>query len=106
MVVKMDSTQEILIKAKTTKDKMNAFGEADINRALEAMAKKLVAASEIILSENKKDTLEAQKTLSSVMIDRLTLNEERILGMASGIRELIDLPHPTGRTLSETTRPN
>ncbi len=102
----MDSTKEILIKAKAVKDKMNAISEKVVNLALEAMAKRLTEVSSIILSENEKDIEASKAQLTSVMIDRLRLTEERICQMADGIRELIALPYPVGRTLSSVTRPN
>ena len=40
------------------------------------------------------------------MIDRLRLTEERILGMAGGIREITSLPSPLGRVLEAVDRPN
>lgn len=102
----MDSTKEILVKAKAVKDKMNAISEKEINLALEAMAKRLTEASATILSENEKDIEASKAQLTSVMIDRLRLTDERICQMADGIRELIALPYPVGRTLSTVTRPN
>ena len=50
-MIEMDSTKEILIKAKATKSRMSAFGEDDINRALESMAKSLIDAGADILAE-------------------------------------------------------
>ena len=40
------------------------------------------------------------------MLDRLLLDENRLHGMADGIRALTALPDHTGRILSEVTRPN
>ncbi len=100
------TTQEILENAKLAKAEMTAYGESDINRALALMADALVSASDDILCENAKDVEASRASLSSVMIDRLTLTNERIVGMAEGIRELIALPFPIGRTLDTVTRPN
>ncbi|MGZ7196484.1 glutamate-5-semialdehyde dehydrogenase, partial [Streptococcus pyogenes] len=44
--------------------------------------------------------------ISSVMLDRLLLNEERVKDMAAGIRALISLPDPVGLVLEETTAAN
>ncbi len=44
--------------------------------------------------------------LSSAMLDRLTLDDARIAGMARGLREVAALPDPVGRVLEERTRPN
>ena len=102
----MTSTKEILERAKKAKTELRAFGENDINKALLLMADVLWESRELILSENEKDVLAARETLSSVMIDRLMLNADRILAMANGIRELVALPYPVGRVISEVTRPN
>ena len=50
--------------------------------------------------------LAAKGTISDVMLDRLRLTEDRIAGMAKGIRDLISLPDPVGRVLKETKREN
>ena len=102
----MTSTKEILERARLAKKELRAFGEKDINRALLLMADALVKNTAEILSENEKDVEAAKESLSSVMIDRLQLNEDRILGMANGIRELVELPYPVGRVISEVVRPN
>ena len=49
---------------------------------------------------------QAKGKISDVMLDRLLLTEERIAGMAQGIRELIALPDPAGRVIRSITRPN
>lgn len=102
----MKSTLEILEKAKLTKALMSSFSEADINRALSEMAEAIWENRSKILEENEKDVLAAKELLSPVMIDRLTLSEDRILAMANGIRELVALPSPLGKILSSHVRPN
>ena len=102
----MTSTKEILERAVAAKKALRAFGESDINHALSTIADELLVKCENILEENAKDVLAARDILSPVMIDRLLLNEARISSMASGIRELIDLPYPIGRVISEISRPN
>ena len=102
----MTSTKEILERAVAAKKALRAFGESDINHALSTSADELLVKCENILEENAKDVLAARDILSPVMIDRLLLNEARISSMASGIRELIDLPYPIGRVISEISRPN
>ena len=102
----MTSTKEILERARLAKGALRAFGEEDINRALLLIAEELLIRQDEILRENEKDVKAARENLSSVMIDRLMLSEDRISAMANGIRELVALPYPVGRVLSETTRPN
>lgn len=60
-----------------------------------------------ILKENAKDLEAAKKNgLSSALIDRLTLNRERVKVMANGVRAVAALPDPIGRVDSEWDRPN
>jgi len=102
----MDSTKELLIRAKAVKGRMNALSENEVNAALLAMASRLTLACDTILEENAKDVAAAKTQLSSVMIDRLRLTKDRVYAMAEGIGELISLPYPVGRTISSVTRPN
>ncbi len=71
-----------------------------------AAADALVAATDMILSANARDVDAAQGHISPVMLDRLTLTEQRIVGMADGIRQVAALPDPVGRLLSRIERPN
>lgn len=47
-----------------------------------------------------------QMGLSAAMLDRLRLDDKRIVAMAKGLREVAALPDPVGRLLDERTRPN
>ena len=44
--------------------------------------------------------------MKASLIDRLRLTEERIAGMAEGLRQIADLEDPIGATLWEKVRPN
>jgi glutamate-5-semialdehyde dehydrogenase len=44
--------------------------------------------------------------LSPAMLDRLKLNDQRIISMANGLREVAALPDPIGKVLDERVRPN
>ena len=63
------------------------------------MASQLLKATEAILVANQIDIEVARGKISEVMLDRLFLDQERIAGMAQGIRALIDLPDPIGEVL-------
>ncbi len=100
------TTHEILVKAQNAKRAMAAASEVTKNRALLSMADALVLHTEDILEANKLDLQAAKGIISDVMLDRLALSEDRILGMAEGIRDVAALPDPCGRILTESTRPN
>ena len=95
----MGTTQEQLALARSAKKSINTASTALKNQALEAMASQLLKATEAILAANQLDMDAARGKISEVMLDRLFLDQERIAGMAQGIRALIDLPDPIGEVL-------
>ena len=95
----METTQEQLALARSAKKSINTASTALKNQALEAMASQLLKATEAILAANQIDMEAARGKISEVMLDRLFLDQERIEGMAQGIRALIDLPDPIGEVL-------
>ena len=95
----METTQEQLALARSAKNSINTASTALKNQALEAMASQLLKATEAILAANQLDMDAARGKISEVMLDRLFLDQERIAGMAQGIRALIDLPDPIGEVL-------
>ena len=102
----MTSTKQILITAKETVRSLRGVKDEKINEALLKMADALVSNTDKILRANELDISKARDTISSVMIDRLTLTEARISAMADGIREITRLPSPLGKSLRTVTRPN
>ncbi len=98
----MRTTQEILRCAKAASRALSALTTAQKNDALTAMADCLLKHTDDILAANSEDVAAAEGSISSVMIDRLTLTAARIEGMAQGIREVAALPDPVGRELSRT----
>ena len=100
------TTLEIL---KTTKSAWRDLNRADTqtkNVILNAMADALVENTSEIIAQNHIDMENAKGTISDVMLDRLMLDEKRISAMADGIRDIANLPDPTGEIITETTRPN
>ena len=95
----METTQEQFALAGSAKKSINTASTALKNQALEAMAGQLLKATEAILVANQIDMEAARGKISEVMLDRLFLDQERIEGMAQGIRALIDLPDPIGEVL-------
>lgn len=95
----MGTTQEQLALARSAKKSINTASTALKNQALEAMASQLLKATEAILAANQIDMEAARGKISEVMLDRLFLDQERIEGMAQGIRALIDLLDPIGEVL-------
>ena len=100
------TTHEILVSAKKAKAVLSPLSSKEKNDALCAMADALVLATDAILAENKKDLEAAKGRISDVMLDRLMLNEKRIVAMADGMREVAKLDDPVGKVLSRVERPN
>ena len=100
------TTAEILKGAKEAKALLSSLSASEKNNALLAMAKALMEEKESILHANEKDVEAAKGVVSDVMIDRLRLTEERLEGMAKGIRDVALLPDPVGRILDRKFRPN
>ena len=106
----MTSEQEV--RAVAARSKAAAAELAPLNRAakdaaLRAMADALVSAATEILAANARD-LEAGREagLATGMLDRLALSEERIAGMAQGLRDIAGLPDPVGEVVRGYTLPN
>lgn len=77
------------------------------NKALAYIAEALLTHCEDILSANAEDVKRAEeKGMAPAMVDRLILTKERIAAMAEGVRQVIDLPDPSGVVLDEFRRPN
>ena len=98
----MQTTQAILETVNEVKKEINTASTKEKNLALEEMADALVAQAELILQANQIDIEMAKEKISPVMLDRLYLDESRILQMAEGIRQVATLPDPVGEVLEET----
>lgn len=71
------------------------------NQALELMADALEENCEAILAANGKDLEFAKKEgIAQPLIARLALNEEKVRGMAKGIRSVVALEDPVGKVIS------
>ena len=100
----------ILEMARQAKDAARGLARLNTeikNQALLAMADSLLAEAKVLQAENQKDVEAArQNGLSSAMIDRLTLSDKVIAGMAQGLREVAALPDPVGEITGMVNRPN
>jgi len=77
------------------------------NRALTAAAAAIRTAGPAILEANAKDVaFGREKGLSSAMIDRLLLTEDRVEAIAAGLEMVAELPDPVGEVMASWARPN
>ena len=102
----MRATIEILQAAKAAAPVLAGASSAQKDLALEKIADRLIREQGNILRANAEDIAASRDKLGPVMIDRLTLTEARIAGMAEGIRDVIKLPDPVGQVLERVERPN
>ena len=77
------------------------------NAALLALADRLLTNRVDILAANARDLADGGTAgLSPALLDRLTLNESRLNGIADDLRRVAGLPDPVGQTFDEATLPN
>jgi len=77
------------------------------NQVLVEMAAALREQKAFIIKENESDLSAARdNNLAASMIDRLTLNDERIEAMAEGIEVIVSIDDPVGQLRDITERPN
>lgn len=103
-------TEELLKKGELAKNAAYKLGVTPTetkNAALLKIADLLIEKSEEIIEANKKDIEQAAKNgTRPAMIDRLTLTKERILDIAEGVRQVVNLPDPVGEIIKSWKRPN
>ncbi|MBN1134117.1 MAG: glutamate-5-semialdehyde dehydrogenase [Methanosarcinaceae archaeon] len=97
------------VESKVKTAKKAAIGLASVSSdvkdlALENMALALDKQRRLILEANAADILDAQELcekgeLSRALVDRLKVDDNKINGMITGIRDVIKLDDPVGRTL-------
>lgn len=83
----------------------NTLSKESKNKLLKTLQENLIKHKDAILEANLKD-LEHAKNLSTALIDRLKLDEKRIMAMVEGLGEVIDLDDPIGRVLESRTLDN
>ena len=87
-------------QAKVAGRQIAKLSTAAKNDLLNQVAKALVAESAYIITENAKDMANAKENgISEVMQDRLLLTEDRIAGIAEGVRQVADLQDPIGQVV-------
>jgi len=76
------------------------------NQALLELASRLEAETENVLKANQLDLQSLSSDTTPAFRDRLTLNPQRIAGMAESLRQVAKLPDPVGEVVEEKTLPN
>ena len=96
----MTYTDTLGQQAKVAGRQIAKLSTAAKNDLLNQVAKALVAESAYIITENAKDMANAKENgISEIMQDRLLLTEDRIAGIAEGVRQVADLQDPIGQVV-------
>ena len=98
------STRDRLERAREAAPRVAELSTAQKNVLLLAMADRIEAHAQNILAANRKD-VEASG-LEGAMRDRLLLTRDRIVAMATGVREVAALADPVNETLAEWQHSN
>lgn len=93
--------------AKGTLTFMSQVTTEQKNNALNAVADALEKNVDVIIAANKIDLTEGKENgLNDGLLDRLMLNEERINGIADGVRQVALLDDPCGKIISDYKKDN
>ncbi len=99
--------RDLALKARAAAFVLTQAPDDIVNAALSSIETKIRSSTNAIMKSNLLDIDHAvQKNLSSAMLDRLTLNNDRIHGMADSVASIRALENPCGQVLEEWTRPN
>ena len=100
-------TDLITGKAKSAVKQIRTLSTLTKNIVLRNLAEEIIKEKDNIIKENKKDLEEAKKkNLSSALIDRLELNEKRIISLSNSVIEISNLEDPIGKVVRGMTLPN
>ena len=106
----MDIKAYIIEKGKMAKNgarRLATVSSSVKDKALLSMADAIEREGGRLKKENQKDIEYARtKGLSPALIDRLTINDKRIIEMAKMLREVAALPDPVGEIMRMWKRPN
>ncbi|MCD4673591.1 MAG: glutamate-5-semialdehyde dehydrogenase [Anaerolineaceae bacterium] len=99
--------KDLCMQAKEASNKLALLSAEAKKSALLLMADMLWEHRDDILAANEVDVKEADVAgISGSMLDRLTLNENRVKGIVSDLRSVANLPDPIGEIIEEKDMPN
>jgi glutamate-5-semialdehyde dehydrogenase len=102
-----ESVKDIAVKARQAARALMNLDSRVKDAALRAIAAGLRSSKAELQAENRKDLENAKASgLSAAMLDRLTLSDKVVEGMARALEEIAELPDPVGRINGMSRRPN
>ena len=103
----MDSIELIGKRAKAASKKTVVLTTVERNNALRSVGDALIKHSDEIIKANQIDIENARANgMKPALLDRLSLNGERIKGMVEGLLQVADLEDPIGEITHMKKRPN
>ena len=103
----MSTVEEVARRAREAARDLALAHRSTKDAALHAMADALVAATADVLAATARDVAAAEDAgTPAAIIDRLRLDEDRVAGMAEGLREVAGLPDPVGEVVRGSTLAN
>ena len=105
----MDNIREYVLElckeVKTAQRELASLNADKKNDALKKIASALTENAEQIIEENKKDIAASEGVIPKTMVDRLSLNADRIKAISDSLIQIAALPDPVGEGIV-TVRPN
>lgn len=102
-----DAILNVAERARRSRGELATAGRARKDETLQGMADALLANAAAILAANRQDVEEGRGMgTSEAMLDRLSLDEQRIAGLAAALEELVALPDPVGNVVRGRDLPN
>jgi glutamate-5-semialdehyde dehydrogenase len=102
-----DEVRAVAAAARDAAAELAPLSRAAKDAALHAMADALVGATDDVLAANARDVSAGRAAaLSDSLIDRLSLDRDRVAAMAAGLRDVAALPDPVGEVVRGYTQPN
>lgn len=102
----MSTIREQARAARNAARALTALPSKTRDRILHRIAEALVASSEEICAANQEDVREARKwveagKMESALLKRLSINHDRLLSLADGLRTLAEMDEPIGKVLAK-----
>ncbi|HEY2207115.1 MAG TPA: glutamate-5-semialdehyde dehydrogenase [Pseudonocardia sp.] len=102
-----DQVHDAARRARVAADRLGQLRRSEKDAALLAMAEALRERTAEILAGNEKDVRAGRDAdMDTGLLDRLTLTEERLAGIAGGLTKVAGLPDPVGEVLRGGTLAN
>jgi glutamate-5-semialdehyde dehydrogenase len=102
-----DDFHAVTARAREAATVLAVATRATKDAALASMADRLLADRDAVLAANARDVAAAEASGAGAhLVDRLRLGEDRLAGMAQGLRDVAGLPDPVGEVVRGATLPN